>query len=347
MSAAKSAGMLCDYVVIEYGDERVEFAGKLLGQMGATVIKIEPPGGSATRRATPRRTGPGGELRSFHFLTWNLGKQSLELGLDGPAGQTILRRLLDRADVVLVGADQPADVGLDALTARAGRDSLIHVDVSPFGRSGPFAGYKGTDDVVFALSGYMYISGKPDRPPLAPPGRQSYVIAGSQAALATVIALRQRRAGGSGQAIEIAALEVVAAQENLYSTYSSRQLLLTRNGSQHRACVPGRIFPCLDGHIHIYVGAQKERGVWDRWLEWSGRPGAGRSGIPEHRSAQAAGEPSADRRPCDQVLRGQDPSRDRRRRTAAAYPGGSGPNASRGARAFPLPGEVVVCPGGG
>lgn len=272
MSAAKSAGMLCDYVVIEYGDERVEFAGKLLGQMGATVIKIEPPGGSATRRATPRRTGPGGELRSFHFLTWNLGKQSLELGLDGPAGQTILRRLLDRADVVLVGADQPADVGLDALTARAGRDSLIHVDVSPFGRSGPFAGYKGTDDVVFALSGYMYISGKPDRPPLAPPGRQSYVIAGSQAALATVIALRQRRAGGSGQAIEIAALEVVAAQENLYSTYSSRQLLLTRNGSQHRACVPGRIFPCLDGHIHIYVGAQKERGVWDRWLEWSGRP---------------------------------------------------------------------------
>jgi crotonobetainyl-CoA:carnitine CoA-transferase CaiB-like acyl-CoA transferase len=267
-----STGMLAGHLVIECGDERVEFAGKLLAQMGATVVKVEPPGGALTRQATPRQPTPDGGQRSFHFMTWNVGKQSVELDLTAAPGRAILGRLLDRADVVLVGADQSDSAGLDPVTARDGRERLVHVDVSPFGRSGPYAGYQGTDDVVFALSGYMYISGQPGRPPLAPPGRQSFVIAGSQAALATVIALRQRRATGSGQAIEIAAIEVVAAQENLYSTYSSRQLLLTRNGSQHRACVPGRIFPCLDGHIHIYVGAQKERGVWDRWLEWTGRP---------------------------------------------------------------------------
>jgi crotonobetainyl-CoA:carnitine CoA-transferase CaiB-like acyl-CoA transferase len=256
----RAEGMLADHLIVEYGDERVEFAGKLLAQMGATVVKVEPPGGSPTRRLP------------FQFLTWNGGKQSIELDLRAPAGQRLLGRLLDRADLVLVGADDPEVLGLDAATARAGRAGLIHIDVSPFGRSGPYAGYKGTDDVVFALSGYMAISGKPGRPPLAPPGGQSFLIAGSQAALAGVVALRERRATGSGQAIEIAALEVVAAQENLYSTYSAHQLVLTRNGSQHRACVPGRIFPCLDGHIHIYVGAQKERGVWDRWLEWTGRP---------------------------------------------------------------------------
>lgn len=263
--------MLGGVLVIEVGDERVEFCGRLLAQMGARVVKVEPPGGETTRRLRPLRRGDGGD-RSLHFATANAGKESVVLDLTSVSGRDALDRMVDRAAMVLVGLDDPAELGVDADRVRRRNRAVVHVDISPFGRSGPYAGHRGTDAVAFALSGYANISGRRDGPPVVAPGMQAYVSAGAQAAVAAMVALREAERTGQGDAIEVAAMEALAAQENLYSTYSARGVVLTRDGSQHRACAPGRIYPCRDGFVHIFVGAQKERGVWDRWLEWIGRP---------------------------------------------------------------------------
>ena len=254
-------------VVLEVGDERVEPAGALMAWAGAHVLKLEPPGGAPTRQHPPLL--PDG--RSLHWAVWNRGKEfvSIESGASGSSG---LIGLLGAVDVVLVGLDDPAAAGLDEPAVRAVSPRIVHVDVTPFGRSGPYAPYQGGDLVLMALSGYLAISGRPDAAPAVPPAGQPWIVAGAQAALSAVVALREAERTGTGDGIEVAAVEVLAAQENLYSTYSARGVVLRRNGSQHRACAPGRIYACRDGHVHIFVGAQKERGVWDRWLDWIGRP---------------------------------------------------------------------------
>ncbi|GEL23140.1 hypothetical protein PSU4_20940 [Pseudonocardia sulfidoxydans NBRC 16205] len=253
--------VLDDVVVLEIGDERVEPAGALLAGMGARVLKVEPPGGGPTRQRPPLLT----DGRSLHWESWNAAKEIVEVDIGDTERRT---ELVAAADIVLVGLDDPAADGLDAHTVRGHAAHVVHVDITPFGRSGPYADHRAGDLVLMAVSGYLAISGRPGVAPAVPPAGQAWIVAGAQAALSAVVALR----AGGGDGIEVAAVEVLAAQENLYSTYSARSVVLPRNGSQHRACAPGRIYPCRDGHVHIFVGAQKERGVWDRWLDWIGRP---------------------------------------------------------------------------
>lgn len=265
--------MLNGVQVLECGDARVEFAGRLFAQMDASVVKIEPLGGAASRDVGPFASGDDGSThRSLHWETWNAGKRSVQYDLQSVGGRTITAKLVEQADIILVGYDVPEAWGVSADDVLSVDPTKIYVDVTPFGRSGPYAGYAGTDSVVFALSGYLNLSGRPGRAPVVAPGQQAYVVAGAQAALSAIIALRRKRLEGSGEAIEVSAFETLAAQENLYSSYAASNTVLERAGSQHRGCLPGRIYAVRDGFVHLFVGPQKERGVWDRWVQWTGNP---------------------------------------------------------------------------
>src|SRR5690606_22026990 len=143
----------------------------------------------------------------------NLNKQSLRLDLESEDGKELMRRLLGQADVLLVGLDNPDAVGLSYAEVTRVSGDLIYVDITPFGRSGPYAAYRGSDPVVFALGGYMYVSGAPEGPPMPAPGRQAYVVAGAHAAFSTLVSLRRRSRDGGGDRIEVSAFEALAAQE--------------------------------------------------------------------------------------------------------------------------------------
>ena len=150
-------GCLAGVKVIEVADEQGEYAGLLLGGLGADVVKVEPPDGSPTRRIGPFLDSIAGPERSLFFWHYNRGKRSVSLDLDQEADRKRLRRLVTEADVLL--DTTPAlylderDIGLVSL--REVSPALITARITPFGESGPWSGWKGSDLVHLALAGPM------------------------------------------------------------------------------------------------------------------------------------------------------------------------------------------------
>src|SRR5215207_7161418 len=189
------------------GGVSAAFAGKLLADLGAEVVMVEPPGG------TPLRA---------HGLFDHLagGKGSL-----APAEDRELRPWLDRADVVLTDGTSPwhASVSL----GRPGR--AVAVDVSPFGRSGPYAGWSTSDLVTWAMGGYLYFTGAPDREPIWLRGPHASLHAGAHGAIAALAALHERERSGMGQRVEVSELEAtLTAHAWLVSSWVASGRILPR-----------------------------------------------------------------------------------------------------------------------
>src|SRR5262245_57108195 len=177
------------------------FAARLLVGLGAEVIRVEPPGGD-TLRAEP-----------LAFGHWHAGKRSIALDLETPTGRAALRGLVATADVLVetVRPGRRRRLGLEPATLLAIRPELVIVSVTPFGRTGPRTDWVGTDLTAVALGGMMSLCGHPDGPPLQPPREQGYHLAGLNAAVGALLALRARRLTGAGQLVDVSVQEAVAA----------------------------------------------------------------------------------------------------------------------------------------
>ncbi|MBV9932949.1 MAG: CoA transferase, partial [Actinobacteria bacterium] len=182
--------------VVETCDEKGELCGRLLADLGADVVKVEPPGGTSSRRLPP--FAPDGET-SLSFAVRNSNKRSVVASTDAEVDA-----LLAGADVWL---DSTAPSTSRAAAVAAANPGLVVTSITDFGLTGPYADYAGTDPVIVAASGMLFRSGTPDRPPLLPPGRMAYDIASTTAAFATLTALWQREATGLGQHIDLSILE--------------------------------------------------------------------------------------------------------------------------------------------
>lgn len=249
--------------------------GRMLADLGAEVIKIERPGGCVTRRRGPFWNEAEGPPVSLSFLWNNLNKKSITLDLAPADGTELFRRLVGTADAV-VESTPPGhleSLGLGYAGLRELRPELVWTSITPFGRSGPKATWKGDDFVAFAAAGLMYISGKPEGPPVAAPDEQAYRIGGSHGAFATLVALWARGESGVGQLVEVSLQECLAAQENLITDFSKKGEVIPRTGSQHRRAAPGRIYPCKNGFVHLMV-IHTQPGSWENFLDWVGRPKA-------------------------------------------------------------------------
>lgn len=198
--------------VIELGDYRGEFCGRLLAGLGAEVVRIEPPPGSPSRGIGPFYDDAPPSERSIFWWTYNLGKKSVALDLDAEPGRARLGALLDKADVLLdsLGPGGLERLGLewDALQRRNPR--LIVLSLSDFGLDGPWAGYRGNDLVMLAVGGQMMLSGYPpasdgsyDTPPIAPQMHHSIHMAGCLGANDVLAALAWRDEAGHGQRIDL------------------------------------------------------------------------------------------------------------------------------------------------
>jgi crotonobetainyl-CoA:carnitine CoA-transferase CaiB-like acyl-CoA transferase len=196
--------------VVEVADEQAEYCGLLLAGLGAEVVKVEPPGGNGTRRIGPFLDDIEGPERSLHFWHYNRGKRSVVLEFDDPR----FARLVATADVVLDSTPR-GTLGLAGF--RAADPALVTARITPFGDTGPWADWTGSDLVHLALGGPMMNcgydptpDGRYDLPPIAPQMWQSYHITGEQTAMAIVAALFHRRRSGEGQHLSCAVHEAVA-----------------------------------------------------------------------------------------------------------------------------------------
>lgn len=213
-----------------------QYAGRLLAMHGATVVLVEPPEGTATRRMPPRQPdGPD----SYLFRHLNQGKASITVAGSEPGHADVLRDLLDRADVLL----------RDQGTGGAPGDALIDCEIGDF-PPGPYSGWRGTEMVHQALAGVMNATGSIDRPPLYGIGHRAAYATGTTAYITIVSALHERRRSGYGQHVSATMFESLAAMgQNLVSQYSY-------NGTaENRARYPGflAVLQCKDAWVVLFA----------------------------------------------------------------------------------------------
>jgi crotonobetainyl-CoA:carnitine CoA-transferase CaiB-like acyl-CoA transferase len=235
------------------------YCTKLLADLGAEVIKVEPPEGDYARRLGPFPGDIPHHDKGGLFLHLNTNKKSVTLDLETPSGRVVLRKLLANADV-LVESEPPGvmverDLGDEQL--KGDFPGLVHCSLTPFGQTGPYASFKGNSITAMALSGLMYITGDPDKEPLATGGEPAEYFGALHAWVAILAALEHRAKTGAGQHIDVSMLEALGCADEYNTTmYAYLGAIRRRFYSRHAIpTYPSEIFPCRDGNIVVIGGA--------------------------------------------------------------------------------------------
>ncbi len=219
--------------VVEFTDEIGSYAGRLLADLGADVIKVEPPGGGAQRHTPPFYKEPDNPDTSISFWVHNTSKRSVVLDLDAAADQVAARKLALSADVVL--EDRPfgymAARGLGYADLSALKPSLVYTSVTGFGQTGPHSTWAYTDIIGQAMSGIMTLAGELADPPNQIYGNQSDVSASLHAAQGTLFAVLHAEATGEGQYVDVSAQESLSmSQETAMQTWDLQKKNRRRTG---------------------------------------------------------------------------------------------------------------------
>ncbi len=245
-----------------------QYCGRLMADLGADVVKVEPPEGEATRRMCPFVGNEPGEERGIPFLSLNVNKRSVALDLGEEDGRRRFEALARAADVLVDDGSAFAldelGLGYDALS-RA-NPGLVHVTITPFGLSGPYSEYLSGELIVQAVGGLMYGFGDPDeRPAMAPfsPGLQ---LAAQHAAFAALAAVRHRTDTGRGQHIEVCVQEVLANILAYFGRYASDGQINRRPGGSP-TIAPTNTYPTSDGFIYMQPTFPRHVDALFEWLD--------------------------------------------------------------------------------
>jgi crotonobetainyl-CoA:carnitine CoA-transferase CaiB-like acyl-CoA transferase len=262
--------------VVEWGSFiSAPFCTKFLADLGAEVIKVEPPGsGDQSRRYGPFPNDIPYSEKSGLFLYLNTNKLGVTLDPSKETGKELLLKLLQDADI-FVENQQPSlmkKLKLDFKSVKRINPRLIMTSITPYGQTGPYRDWKGYDINCSALGGISNAMGSPGREPLTPPLCQGYYQGGLMGAIATMIALFERDITGKGLHVDVSIVESwatfhigVAAQ-----TFLSDGRVRRRSG--HRALhrpYPDEVLPCKDGYVCIDTPQKRQ---WERLLQVMGNP---------------------------------------------------------------------------
>jgi crotonobetainyl-CoA:carnitine CoA-transferase CaiB-like acyl-CoA transferase len=280
MDASQDGGMLSPYRVLDLTDERGLLCGKILADLGADVLQIEPPGGNSARRLGPFYHHEVHPERSLFWWAYTANKRSITLNLAARDGQAVLKRLVQRADF-LIESDAPGELvalGLSYEALAALNPALIMVSITPFGQQGPYAAYKAPDLVGMGLSGFMYVTGDPDRAPLRVGFPHFYLHGAAAGATGAMIAHAQRVHTGMGQYVDVSCQEAVTrALANAPQSYALEGSIIVRQGSYRQT--GGTTFmritwPCKDGFVNFQfsggAGAGHSVNSFVRWMAEEG-----------------------------------------------------------------------------
>ena len=243
------------------------FCAMQLCDMGADVIKVEPPGGDSTRRMAGASSGD-----SAGFNAVNRGKRGIVLDLGAPGGRTAMRRLLAGADV-LIENYRPGvmrRLGLDYDTLAGDHPALIYASISGYGQTGPDASKGGFDLIAQGVSGLMSVTGEPERPPVKVGVPLTDLGAGLFAVAAILAALHYRNRTGLGQYIDTSLVEAGIAMSVWESAeYFAQGVPPEPLGSAHRMLAPYQAIRCADGYITLAAGTDR---LFPRLCEVLGHP---------------------------------------------------------------------------
>ena len=264
------AGALSDIRVIELGQLLAgPFCGQLLGDMGADVIKVEPPGAGDPMR----EWGLGAEKVNWEVIARN--KRSVSANLRIPQGQALVRQLIATADV-LVENFKPGTLekwGLGPDVLHAANPRLIIARMSGYGQTGPYADRAGFGGIGEAMGGWRYIVGEPDRPPSRMGISIGDTLTATYGCMGVLAALHARERTGKGQVVDAALYEsVLQVMESLIPEYDRMGIIRERSGSFLPGIAPSNVYPCKDGDFMI--GANKDA-IFKRLALAMGRPELG------------------------------------------------------------------------
>lgn len=242
--------------VLDLTDHKGYFCGKILADMGAEVIKLEKPGGDAGRQIGPFYKNTPDPEKSLHWFAYNLNKLGITLDLETSGGKAIFEKLIESADVVIesypVGHMDSLGLGYAALKKINPR--IIMTSITPFGQTGPYSEFKGSDLICMAMGGLAYITGDAQGSPVRVSFAQSYLLASAEAAAALMVAYYHREKTGNGQYIDVSIQASVAGKlSNAVPTWELNGNIIKREGRY----MVGRgaklkmqlLWKCKDGHV--------------------------------------------------------------------------------------------------
>ena len=270
--ACENTGPLAGITVVEMGQLIAgPFCGQLLGDMGADVIKLEPPGDIGKGGGDPMRVWGRGE----HPLWWEViarNKRAVSCNLRLAQGQQLARDLIATADI-LIENFRPGTLekwGLAPETLHAQNPGLIIVRMSGYGQSGPYSARAGFGGIGEAMGGWRAIVGDPDRPPSRMGVSIGDSLAATYGALGALAALNHRHATGKGQIVDSALYEsVLQVMEALVPEYAALGHVRERSGSVLAGIAPSNVYPCRDGDY--LIGANQDT-VFGRLCQAMGQP---------------------------------------------------------------------------
>lgn len=282
--------LLSPYRVLDLTDEKGFLCGKILGDLGADVIKIERPGGDPSRNIGPFYGDVPDPERSLYWWAYNTSKRGITLNIEIPEGREIFKKLVKTTDFVIESFPPGImdKLGLGYSTMSNINPRVILTSITPFGQEGPCKEYRASDIVAMATGGLMFISGDSDRSPVRCSVEQSYPLAGAQAAEGTLIAHYHRQLTGEGQHVDVSLQESVLIAAffvpHQWSTFKSiveRKGIYLDRGSPEKKRDMRNIFPCKEGYIcwHVVTGPL---GRYTRHLaEWLASEGMASDSLKE------------------------------------------------------------------
>ena len=279
---------LAPYRVLDLTPELGWLCGRILADLGADVVKVEPPDGDPGRRRPPLIEGPTGVAAGSAWLAYNAGKRGISLDIESETGRNQLRRLVAESDFLLEGY-QPgklASLGLGWEDLRALNPRLVMVSVTPYGQTGPLALEPASDLEILAAGGAIWLAGDEDRPPVRISHPQANCWTSAHAAMGALIAHHHRQLTGLGQQVDVSAqaaiLPMLVQAPNFWEMLGvnpKRQGPFLTGRNSHGAALRN-IWPCRDGYITFAIyGGPAGRNSNRQLVAWMDERGMAPPGV--------------------------------------------------------------------
>jgi len=270
--------VLSPYRVLDLTDEKGLLCGKLLGDLGADVIKIEPPGGDPARNIGPFYHDEVDPEKSLFWWAFNTSKRGITLDIETSDGQETFKKLVKTADFVIesFSPGYMDGLGLGYSALEKINPGIIMVSITPFGQTGPYKDYKASDIVAWAMGGVMYQHGDADRPPIRISHHsQSYLHAAAEASVGAMVALHFRKLTGEGQQVDVSIQECVArCTTQAHTAYWDIVRVIQGRG---RLLLISEIWPCKDGYVSFRYWGGPYAKRWNSplvdWMDEEGMAG--------------------------------------------------------------------------